>query len=100
MKISVACPVCRELVVSEFDGTLHGVIAINDNALLELTAPAEISQHMRSHLTLREDGAGFDQDPRYWVALRQHMEMRRANADVTLRRLDEDGLGYLPEVIS
>lgn len=89
MTISVACPICQELLVVEFDGTLHGVVAITDTALMELTAPAEISQHMRSHMTPREDGFGFDHDPRYWDRLRQTLEVQQRNVAARLAQIDD-----------
>jgi len=93
MKISVSCPVCRELVTCEFDGTLHGVISIEDLAIMELTTPAEISRHMDSHRTLSGAGTGFELDPRYWQQLRAKLEILAKSIPARLQQLNELGRG-------
>jgi hypothetical protein len=94
MNISVVCPVCRETLKCEFDGTLCGVIAITDLAIMELTTTPEISRHMDTHRSLNENRSGFEMDPRYWQQLRAHLELQAEIAPSRLKSLDDAGLGH------
>lgn len=83
MTLSVVCPICNANVTCEFDGTLFGIVSIAELSIMELTAPAEISAHINSHKTVREDGQGFEWDGRYWQRLRTHHEYRaKASAKI------------------
>lgn len=92
MTISVICPICRETLTCEFDGTLYGIIAIGDLHLMELTAPAEVSRHMDSHRALNEAG-GYEMDPAYWARLRESLEAQQKSVEARLRSLNDAGLG-------
>lgn len=92
--ITIACPICPETFTTEYDGDhLYGTVAITDLALMELTATAAVTEHIRSHSTLSSDGSGFQWDPRYWQRLRQHLELKQTQASKWLEQLDELGLG-------
>lgn len=91
--ISVVCPICNETLAFEFDGTLYGIIAIDDLAIMELTTTQQVSDHMSTHRTLNEAGTGFEQDPRYWKRLRAKLEMLVKSAPAHLKHLDDAGLG-------
>jgi len=89
MKISVKCPICGDVVTCTFDGTLWGILAISDLAIMELTAPAEVTRHVDGHRVLNEAGTGFEMDPRYWTQLRRSLEAQRDGITGRLRGLDD-----------
>lgn len=91
--ICVVCPICRETLACEFGGTLYGIVAIGDLAIMELTAPAEISRHMDTHRSLNKEGSGFEMESRYWQQLRANLEVQARSVAGRLKSLDDAGLG-------